>query len=404
MAEGKSMQTRRDWREELIWAAGFVAVYVILDWLSWIQPYNGLDITPWNPPPGLILAFLLRRGLRYFPLPFLAALVSEAVVRHFSAPLLPTLSANVIECGGYVLAAWMLRRLWPIDPRLTSLKDVTHLIGVVFVISLITASGFIGSYSLADVIPADDTATVWLRFWIGDMIGVTIFTPLFLTIGQREPNPGLKTKISVPVSIAQGVGILLALWSVFGGDLAQHPQLYYPLFVPLVWVGAWHGLQGVTVALFATQVGMIVAIQEAHLDTEALTEVQFFLLALSLTCLLLGSIVTERRRARLELRDSQLQLKAVVDVSSDGVLTLDELGRVETVNPAFEWLSGRAAAQMLGLPADQLFPSLSKAIGGKGGLCALSRPDGNVFEVEVAVGEAQLSDRKVRIASIRHKD
>ena len=397
------MKDRREWLEDALWAAGYLAVFVILDWLSWIQPYGMLDITPWNPPPGLTLAFLLRRGLRFAPLSFLAALLSDAVVRHFAAPLLPTFAADFIECSGYIVAAWLLVKVWPIDARLSTLRDVIRLIAVTFGISLITASGFIWSYYLADVIPTDDVSTTWLRFWVGDMIGVVIFTPLFLTIGQREPNPGLKTKVSLRVSIAQGIGILLALWSVFGGDLAQHPQLYYPLFLPLVWVGAWHGLQGVTVALFATQVGMIVAIQEAHLDTESLTEVQFFLLALSLTCLLLGSIVTERRRARLDLRDSQLRLKAVVDVATDGVLTLDEAGRVETVNPAFEWLVGLTAAEMIGKSAEQLFPSLAKAIGSKGGPVDLSRPDGNLFEVEVAVGEALLSDRKVRIASVRHK-
>lgn len=401
---GRPMQQRRDWMEDALWAAGYLAVYIILDWLSWIQPYGGLDITPWNPPPALTLAYLLRRGLRFAPLSYLAAILSDGIVRHFAAPILPTLAADFIECSGYVAAAWILTKLWPIDPRLPNMRDVERLLAVTFGISLITATGFNWSYSLAGVIPTDDFATTWLRFWIGDMIGVAIFTPLFLTIGQRQLNPNLKTKTSLAVSIAQGVGILLALWSVFGGDLAQHPQLYYPLFVPLVWIGAWHGLQGVTIALFATQVGMVVAIQEAHLDAESLTEVQFFLLALSLTCLLLGSIVTERRRARLELRDSQVRLKAVVDVASDGVLTLAEDGSVETVNPAFEWLAGRTAEQMLGRAADQLFPSLAKVIAGKGGKVELTRPDGNHFHVEVAVGEAQLSDRKVRIASIRHLD
>jgi PAS domain S-box-containing protein len=397
------MRDRREWLEDALWAAGYLAVFVILDWLSWIQPYGGLDITPWNPPPGLTMAFLLRRGLRFAPLSYVAILLADGVVRHFAAPLLPTLAADFIECSGYIVAAWLLVKVWPIDVRLSTLRDVIRLIAVTFGISLITASGFIWSYHLADVIPTDDVSTTWLRFWVGDMIGVVIFTPLFLTIGQREPNPGLKTKVSLRVSIAQGIGILLALWSVFGGDLAQHPQLYYPLFLPLVWVGAWQGLQGVTVALFATQVGMIVAIQEARLDTESLTEVQFFLLALSLTCLLLGSTVTERRRARLDLRDSQLRLKAVVDVATDGVLTLDEAGRVETVNPAFEWLVGLTAAEMIGRSAEQLFPSLAQAVGSKGGTVELRRPDGNHFEVEVAVGEALLSDRKVRIASVRHQ-
>lgn len=397
------MNRQREWQEDLIWAAGYLAVYVVLDWLSWIQPYGMLDITPWNPPPGLTLAFLLRRGIRFAPLSFVAAVLSDGVVRHFATPILPTLLADAVESGGYSLAAWALIRLFPINLRLSSLADVMRLLTVGLVTSLCVASGFIAIYHNVDLIPSDDVATTWLRFWIGDMIGVAIFAPLFLTIGHREPNPNLKAKVSLSVGVAQGLGILLALWIVFGGDLAQHPQLYYPLFLPLVWVGAWHGLQGVTVALFATQVGMIVAIQEARLDTEALTEVQFFLLALTLTCLLLGSIVTERRRTRLDLKDSQTRLKAVVDVASDGVLTLDDAGRIESVNAAFEWLTGRTTAQMIGRPVALLFPTLAKVLEERGGSTQLDHSDGNHFEVDVAVGEAVLSDRTVRIAAIRHK-
>jgi len=393
---------KRNWGEDLLWAAGFLALFVVLDWLSWIQPYGSLDITPWNPPPGLALAFLLRRGLRFAPLLFVAQLLGDGVVRHFASPLGPTLIADFIESGGYMAGAWVLTRVFPIDSRLTSLNDVMKLLLVTFVVSICTATGFIQTYHLADMIPAEDIATEWLRFWIGDMIGVAIFAPLFLTIGQHGLSPGLKTKGSVGVSIAQGVGIMLALWSVFGGDLAQHPQLYYPLFVPLVWVGAWHGLQGVTIALFATQVGMIVAIQEARLDTEALTEVQFFLLALTITCLLLGGVVTERRRARMELKDSQTRLKAVIDVASDGVLTLDEQARVESVNPAFSWLIGLPGAQMLGHPAADLFPDLAKVIAAGGGVSLVERPDGAAVPVEVAVGEARLTESRLQVISVRH--
>ena len=388
--------------EDLLWAGGFLAMFVILDWLSWIQPYGNLDITPWNPPPGLGLAFLLRRGLRFAPLVFLAQLLGDGVVRHFATPWAPTLIADLIESGGYILGAWVLVRVFPIDVRLTAVNDVLKLLGVALVVSLLTATGFIQTFHLSGLIPSEDVTTEWLRFWIGDMIGVSIFAPLFLTIGQRNLSPGLKDKGSLGVSIAQGVGIMFALWSVFGGDLAQHPQLYYPLFVPLVWVGAWHGLQGVTVALFATQVGMIVAIQEARLDTEALTELQFFLLALTITCLLLGGIVTERRRTRMELKDSQTRLKAVIDVASDGVLTLDERGCVESVNPAFAWLIGLPPVQMLGRPAEELFPQLTKVIARHGGLTEIERPDGSQMPVEVAVGEARLTETRLQVISVRH--
>ena len=394
------MGHKQDGREDLIWVLGYLALYVLLDWLSWIQPYNGLDITPWNPPPGLTLALLLRRGLKFAPLPYLAAILSDGVTRHFSGPLGPTLLADMVEASGYVVAAWSLKKLWPINPNLTSLTDLNRLLAVTLGASLLTASGFIGVYDLAGAISPGDVGLCWLRFWIGDMIGVAIFAPLFLTFGSRQPA-ALKGRASLSVSIAQGVCVLLALWSVFGGDLAQHPQLYYPLFLPLVWIGAWHGLQGVTVALFATQIGMIVAIEEAHLNTETVTEVQFFLLALTLTCLLLGGFVTDRRRSRHQLNDSELRLKAVVDIASDGVLTLDEAKRVESVNLAFEWLCGRKGAELIGQPVQDLFPDLARCLRQWGGRARLERPDGNGMMVEVVMGEATLSDRKITVASVR---
>jgi integral membrane sensor domain MASE1 len=387
---------------DLAWAIGYLALYILFDWVSFIHPYAGLDITPWNPPAGISLAFLLRRGLRFSPLLLLVAPLSDVIVRGVNNPWLPTLIADFIEAGGYIVGAFLLAKVMKIDPKLSTLHDVLALLAMTTGVSLLTSTGFIQTYHLAGVIPDGDVASTWFRFWIGDMIGVAIFTPLCLTLGQPALRPNLRNKTSAGIGVLQGFAILLALWIAFGGDLAQRPEMYYPLFMPLVWIGAWHGLQGVTVALFATQIGMIVAIQEAHLDTDGLTEVQFFLLALTLTSLLLGAIVTERRRSRLALRDSQTRLKAVIDVASDGVLTLDEAGQVETVNPAFEWLAGRPAAQMIGCPATALFPGLAQALAGRGGKALLERPDGADLWVELAVGEAVLSDRKIRVASIWH--
>ena len=340
----------------VLWAVGYVVAYVLLDWISYIHPYGSLDITPWNPPPGLSLAFLLTRGLRWWPLLYVASLLADVVVRGFAAPLGPTLAADLVVAGGYAAAAWLLVRIVRIDPSLTSLRDVMVLLGLQIPTALVVAGGYVAIYHWAGVIPGEDVGLTTMRFWIGDMIGVAIFAPLFLTLGQGTLPASLRARPSPWINILQGLSILLALWIVFGGDLAQHPALYYPLFMPLVWVGAWHGLQGVTVALFATQIGMVVAIAEAKLDAESLTEVQFFLLALSLTSLLLGAIVTERRRVKAELKDSQTRLEAIVEVAPEGVLTLDDGGRIESVNPAFARLAGRRRSELIGRNVADLFP------------------------------------------------
>ncbi|HIJ38501.1 MAG TPA: PAS domain S-box protein [Rhodospirillaceae bacterium] len=384
---------------DLAWAAGFLFLYVLFDWLSFLRPYGGLDITPWNPPPGIVLAFLLLRGLKWFPLAFIGACLSDGLTRHFAAPIGPTLLADLVPTIGYSLAAWYLARIHRIDPRLGSLQDVLRLLAVCLVTSLAVASGFIGVYHWAGVIPIEDVSNVWLRYWIGDMIGLSIFAPLCLTLGQIALPP-VRAPISSWTNLAQGFSILLALWIVFGGDLAQHPILYYPLFMPLIWVGAWHGLQGVAVALFATQVGMIVAIEQARLDTESVTEVQFFLLALSLCCLLLGAVVTERRLVRAALRDSQARLRAIVDVAPEGMLTLDANGCIESANPAFSRLSGRSAEALIGNHAVTLFPYFTPLLEGGGGECSLLRPDGSAVPVEISLGKAELSFGALTVVAV----
>ena len=395
----KQLFDGRPLHRRILWAVGFVVLYVLFDWLSYIRPYGNLDITPWNPPPGIGLAFLLTQGIGWAPLVFAAAILSDGVTRHFAAPVGWTLLADLVSVTGYSAGAWLLLRVFRIDHRLTALRDVLLLLAVTMAVSLLVASGFIGVYHLAGLIPGEDLAATWIRYWIGDMIGVSIFAPLCLTIGQRPLLP-LRAPVSPLTNMLQAFSILLALWIVFGGDLAQNPSLYYPLFMPLVWVGAWHGLQGVAVALFATQVGMVVAVEQARLDAEKVTEVQFFLLALTLCCLFLGAVVTERRQVRLALRDSQARLKAMVDVAPEGMLTLDGDGHIESANPAFLRLSGHSQQDILGRSAAELFPSLAGLLQGPGGEGWLARPDGVRLPVEVSLGETELSSGRLRVVAV----
>src|SRR5882724_6440477 len=42
--------------------AGYLTLYLLLDWASYVQPLRHTSITPWNPNTGVVMALLLRGG------------------------------------------------------------------------------------------------------------------------------------------------------------------------------------------------------------------------------------------------------------------------------------------------------------------------------------------------------
>jgi hypothetical protein len=84
--------------------------YVLLDWISFIHPYAGYNITPWNPPAGLSFVLVLAFGRRMIPYLFVAPLLAAIIVRQ--PPLSWTLvlsTAAIVGCG-YSLGLLFLMR------------------------------------------------------------------------------------------------------------------------------------------------------------------------------------------------------------------------------------------------------------------------------------------------------
>jgi PAS domain S-box-containing protein len=106
---------------------------------------------------------------------------------------------------------------------------------------------------------------------------------------------------------------------------------------------------------------------------------------------------TRVRERTEELQASQEQLSEIVSESPDGIVVLDESGRVVSVNPAAERIAGRAAARLIGkhFAATEVLGAaeMSRAIDTFVGLVdggernseelRIVRPDGQIVMVEV---------------------
>jgi PAS domain S-box-containing protein len=118
------------------------------------------------------------------------------------------------------------------------------------------------------------------------------------------------------------------------------------------------------------------------------------------------------RRARLagELGASQARWRAIVDSAVDGIVVIDQHGRVESFNPAAERLFGYTAQEVLGRNVHMLMPSpyreehdsyLSRYLAtgrakiiGTGREVQGRRSDGTTFPLHLSVGEITIEGER----------
>ncbi len=123
--------------------------------------------------------------------------------------------------------------------------------------------------------------------------------------------------------------------------------------------------------------------------------------------------VVKHRLAKMEsaLRESEGRLGAVIDNTVDGIITIDEAGRIEKFNPAAELMFGFAADEVIGENVNVLMPpsfrdehdahiesylatGINKIIGIRREITG-RRKDGTVFAMALAVSEVEFGEGRL---------
>src|SRR5215467_8456106 len=111
----------------------FAAAYVGLDWVSFIHPLHGIDITPWSLADGLSFAVLLLGGYRWVPAVFLVTLGSSLLISVVPVPVGALLLGSTVISAVYGTSGELLRRLWQFDVRLERPSDLILLLAAAVV-------------------------------------------------------------------------------------------------------------------------------------------------------------------------------------------------------------------------------------------------------------------------------
>jgi two-component system, LuxR family, sensor kinase FixL len=120
---------------------------------------------------------------------------------------------------------------------------------------------------------------------------------------------------------------------------------------------------------------------------------------------------------RADPRDTAERLRAILETAVEAIITIDERGIVEAMNPAAEKIFGYAAAEVVGRNVSMLMPSPDREqhdryvrnyvrtgeakIIGIGREVVGQRKDGTVFPMDLAVSEVRLMEKRLFTGFVR---
>jgi two-component system sensor kinase FixL len=301
---------RPGWHDFLILLLGYVA----LDWASFIHPLHGLNITPWNPAPALGLLFLLRFG-RNAILPLaLAILMADAWVRNLPVSLLVSIGLSALLTLGYWAIAEVLRHRLSSRSIFNDRRGLLEWAGIVAVGTLLNSVVYVATLSIGELIPFSDVPDAFVRYWVGDGVGVLVSMPLLWMLLDDGGRSQLRAMVVTWESLGYLIATGLALWVAFGIGAAADFKYFYVLFLPVVWAAARQGLAGAVLSAAIVQVGIIAAVQFLRFSAITVLEIQALAAVLALFGFFIGIVVDEKQRVSAELRQT-LRLAAAGEMA-----------------------------------------------------------------------------------------
>jgi signal transduction histidine kinase len=295
------------WQRQAGLALCFVAAYIVVYRLTDFLTYSDLRVSPWNPETGLTMAAgaywgplgaLLSIGAR-----FIAVLISKSV-------FIPSLDipATIIHAIVYAMPMYLLRRTRYLE-KPSMLVHVGLLAGAGLAGSIVAAAlqvfllSFIIGFRVEWVLPAIATKA------IGDFIGVVTVAPLFVL--PRQPRETIALLRGNPAGVLAAFIVIAAIsYFVFALDAVDDFKFFYLIFFPVVGFALAKGTGAAVLAILASDISAMAIVFFREVSVSTATELQFLMASLAVTGLVLGAVVSDRRRLQQELLESHLQLQS----------------------------------------------------------------------------------------------
>ncbi|HEX4511257.1 MAG TPA: ATP-binding protein [Burkholderiaceae bacterium] len=280
---------------------GYGVLYCMLDWVSYVQPLGGTDLTAWNPQWALAVAVMARaRNLTWPLLVTLLAAAVQPLMRHWPAVYLVESSVEIL---GNAVTALALRRWLGPAPAIVTRKS--YLVFMIIVIggAALQSALFALVLTWAGGDSANSVRSTLFGGWVGSA-NLVIALPLILALCDSVRRAELLAVMRTVEWWLLAISALVVADTVFFRPMGDQFKHFYLMFVPVAWASARFGSSGAVAVSTCVQLLLIVAVQSLPYEPQTVFELHMLLVALGATGLLIGATIDEQRQAERDLRAS----------------------------------------------------------------------------------------------------
>jgi PAS domain S-box-containing protein len=335
--------------------------------------------SPIWPPTGFALAAVLIWGIRMWPAILLAAFLANLTNVGTAASSLAIGAGNTLEAvvGGWLIARWSDgARTFDTPFGVTKFAAIEAAL-----VTPISATIGLTSLALAGLAEPGSFWPIWLTWWLGDLAGALVITPLIVVwwAKGKQSFQSFRLRRTLLLVLATVVVGLVAFTPVLPEAPGRHALAFLCIF-PLLWAAIYHGRRDTTLtAILLCGFAVSGAIMRGGSFSGAVGNDSFLLLAAFMISACLPSLVlaadvsvrkiSERQLRKIQeglhqrvergtqelavataaLHESQANYRLLVDNLHDyAVFLLDRDGNVVSWNTGAARIKGYSASEIIG--------------------------------------------------------
>jgi PAS domain S-box-containing protein len=273
--------------------------------------------TPIWPATGLALAAVLIRGYRIWPAILLGAFAANEIT---AGSLVTSLAIGVGNTLEGVIGAWLVNRWCNGRDCFATPVDVARFSLIGLVPTALCATIGVGSLALAGFAQWPKFGSIWLTWWLGDLAGALVITPVIIFWAAKGAVSLRRQEIVDSLALfAATCAVGVIAFSPLVDQAAQRAPLGFLAILPLVWAALRRGQRDTaSVALILSGFAVWATVAGSgpfgpgSLNDSFLL-LLMFMISVAVLSLALSADVAVRKRTEDELRRTEDRLNHEVD-------------------------------------------------------------------------------------------